>query len=469
MGKAGKERKRRRLETTHPAHPVTKVPALEASDSGDDEGLTTHEDGISSSALAVTVATLTALESQPALLRSKQCKALRIALHRLNAASTQAGVGGGTTLVGRVSDALTDGRWGDAMRLLEEMRERGVVPKLGALQRWVRDCDAVGSAEGGLDGAEEVLRVLDAVLRTSDPEMVPKPTGEDEGVVQRHPPWAPCPRRTDPTVRLDAETDYKSQFRVVSFEKGAERRTPNLHDFIMYTSVPGTIAHASESAPSVTRQNVPHVPGAFLLTDVLTPAQCTQILSATENVGFMPDAPIGSGAAAEQISVLAHNMFWLADDDILSMIFERCRPHLPPVVAPNCELRGLNSRWRVYRYVPGAVYRPHIDGAWPGSGLDPVTGNYEYDLYKDRRSKLTFLVYLNDDFEGGSTTFFTPAARTGTLDAWPVTPRTGSVLCFPHGDAKGALLHEGSRVTQGTKYIIRADVLYSLPKDAEKL
>jgi hypothetical protein len=27
----------------------------------------------------------------------------------------------------------------------------------------------------------------------------------------------------------------------------------------------------------------------------------------------------------------------------------------------------------VYRYVPGAIYRPHIDGAWPASGVDPTT------------------------------------------------------------------------------------------------
>ena len=131
-------------------------------------------------------------------------------------------------------------------------------------------------------------------------------------------------------------------------------------------------------------------------------------------------------------------------------------------------------RWRCYRYVPGAVYRPHVDGAWPGSTIDatgvaanlpppppchrpgsgqrtqlvqltpspplpparqyvrvraptytlrihstyaetafvlyptvpyvssPYTGEYHYDGFKDgRMSRLTFLVYLNDDFTGG--------------------------------------------------------------------
>lgn len=37
-------------------------------------------------------------------------------------------------------------------------------------------------------------------------------------------------------------------------------------------------------------------------------------------------------------------------------------------------LTAMNSLLQtVYRYVPGAIYRPHIDGAWPASGVDPVT------------------------------------------------------------------------------------------------
>lgn len=56
----------------------------------------------------------------------------------------------------------------------------------------------------------------------------------------------------------------------------------------------------------------------------------------------------------------------------------------------------------------GNVYRPHIDGAWPGSGLD-ADGRYLFDAYGDRWSRLTFLVYLNDNFEGGHTTYYTPS------------------------------------------------------------
>ncbi len=55
-----------------------------------------------------------------------------------------------------------------------------------------------------------------------------------------------------------------------------------------------------------------------------------------------------------------------------------------------------------------AVYRPHVDGAWPGSGLSSE-GKVLFDAFGDRWSRLTFLIYLNDGFEGGSTTFYTPS------------------------------------------------------------
>lgn len=76
--------------------------------------------------------------------------------------------------------------------------------------------------------------------------------------------------------------------------------------------------------------------------------------------------------------------------------------------------------------------------------------------------KLHQLLYLNDEFEGGETTFFMPAAREGTLNAYPVRPVMGAVAIFPHGEANGALLHEGTGVRKGAKYIIRTDVEYDV-------
>ena len=41
----------------------------------------------------------------------------------------------------------------------------------------------------------------------------------------------------------------------------------------------------------------------------------------------------------------------------------------------------------------------------------------------------------------------------------------GAVAVFPHGESRGALLHEGTGVRSGAKYVIRTDVLYDVKPD----
>ncbi|KAJ3046420.1 hypothetical protein HK097_000874 [Rhizophlyctis rosea] len=474
MGKNAKERKKRRLAAgleplaSHlPSPPPSASPSVgeKRSRTEDDfeEGVEDPDAGlglISQHDLAVTLRTLAALDKDPELLKSKAMKGLRAAVHQLHAHTST-----GNSIVARISDALSDGRWTDSLVLLAEMRYRNQVPKLGTLQRWVRDCDAARGADGGSPETRQILKVLDSILRTADPSMVPKPEGATDDPVKMHEPWVGRERASgDIEIKTapDVVQHYKSKFKVVFNEPGPARRPPNRYDATLHLSSPNTI---DLSAPTtVHRITHPTIPGCFMLQDVLTPSECSQILTAAESIGFTPDEPIG-GSAADQKSILAHNVFWLADQTILDPLLERVKPFLPTEIGGGA-LAGITARWRVYRYLPGLEYRPHIDGAWPQSGIDE-TGKYVYDLYGDRRSRLTFLVYLNDDFEGGGTTFFLPSATEGVMDGRVVTPRAGCILCFPHGDAAGSLLHEGSAVTKGKKYIIRADVLYMLPPGAK--
>lgn len=55
------------------------------------------------------------------------------------------------------------------------------------------------------------------------------------------------------------------------------------------------------------------------------------------------------------------------------------------------------------------------------------------------------------------------------MHAFPVKPSVGCALVFPHGDTDGSLLHEGSPVGEGAKYVIRTEVLYEVkPRDGQK-
>jgi hypothetical protein len=307
---------------------------------------------------------------------------------------------------------------------------------------------------------------------------------------------------------------------------GPLRRPPSGVDLNIYQLAPGTIAfdHQTRPVPPARRVDVPGLANVFLMENVLSKGDCQRLIAAAEAIGYVADA-------AEGID----NIQLYAEDSLLLPVFERCRALLPPsfgaatgaatgtgtgtgtgaatgagpgagaVGASDNKLVGINARWRFFRYYQHAVYRPHIDGAWPGSGIDPQTGSFVDDIHVGTCvSKLTFLVYLNgveeggnededgkggsdsgtgagasagasagggtgeNSFQGGSTTFYQPsAAGLGRIDARSVQPKTGAVLCFAHGDI-GSLVHEGSAVVGGTrtggavaKYVIRTDVIYT--------
>lgn len=70
------------------------------------------------------------------------------------------------------------------------MYTRRLPPKLGALQRWVRECDATSGADG-TPGDAEALRCLDLILRIAN--MAEGREGGDEpgqGIeIRRKDPW----------------------------------------------------------------------------------------------------------------------------------------------------------------------------------------------------------------------------------------------------------------------------------------
>jgi prolyl 4-hydroxylase len=88
---------------------------------------------------------------------------------------------------------------------------------------------------------------------------------------------------------------------------------------------------------------------------------------------------------------------------------------------------------QVLRYRPGQQYRPHFDAIGDS----------------DNQRVLTFLVYLNDDYEGGETEFLSTGLK--------VKGRKGDGLLFRNADSSGVLdpraQHAGLPVLAGEKYL----------------
>ena len=83
------------------------------------------------------------------------------------------------------------------------------------------------------------------------------------------------------------------------------------------------------------------------------------------------------------------------------------------------------------------------------------------DLFGDRFSQLTFLLYLDDDYDGGETSFLVGEGASTRVVS--VAVPKGWALCFFHGEHESSPLHEGSLVTRGVKRVLRSDVLYTRP------
>jgi len=98
----------------------------------------------------------------------------------------------------------------------------------------------------------------------------------------------------------------------------------------------------------------------------------------------------------------------------------------------------------ILHYAVGEEIRDHFDF------VDPNLPNYRQEIDKNGQRVLTFLVYLNDDYDGGETAF----PRLGIVHKG----RRGEGLFFvnalPNNDADLRTIHAGRPTVRGEKWVI---------------
>ena len=443
MGKAGKSRKRARRERE-----IGSLLTVDHATSGSSK--TGFADTVESSLdpidVEITETTLRQLLDNPmTLLRSPEARLIRTQAYAIVEA-----LGTGKSLIGRINDALHDNRWTDATELLRQCHN--MPPPLGSLQRWIRD---LFESSVSVTDPAIAYKVLYHILRCTGQE--PRSIYDDSSgaictPLQILPMWYSRTRRVHEDNDIRAETWVIPEVEALTIESAWRE------GMTLWSCNANVLNNESTNVAAITsRCNVPFVSGAFILNDVLTSNECDRILCVANKMGFTPEA---SYSLSDTTSQAADGVVWVVHDGLRNNLFDRVKSLLPTELCGG-NLIHLNSRWRIYRYNAGTVYRPHIDGAWNGSGI--VDGKYVSDIYDGNvTSRLTFLLYLNDDFEEGGTTFYSPSNKIDCVVAQSVAPIQGSVLCFPHGSGVEhvGLVHEGSAVTKGVKYVMRSDVLY---------
>lgn len=174
----------------------------------------------------------------------------------------------------------------------------------------------------------------------------------------------------------------------------------------------------------------------FTISDVLMAAECDEIIAASESRGY-DDAPISTaGGFVMRKDVRNNTRLMLDDPATVNRIWGKIAAFIPPQWE-GWQATGLNERIRFYRYEPGQYFAWHYDGCFRRN--------------EHEESKLTLMIYLNDDFTGGETKFSLRYPYNDIV----VKPIKGHALVFDH-----YLFHEGSAVVRGTKYVLRSDVMY---------
>jgi predicted 2-oxoglutarate/Fe(II)-dependent dioxygenase YbiX len=176
-------------------------------------------------------------------------------------------------------------------------------------------------------------------------------------------------------------------------------------------------------------------PLSFTLDGVLSPDECRSLIARIEAAGPKV-APVSRAEGPVVDLEMRNNTRVMFDDpELAALLYARVVDRVPATISGR-RVVGANERLRCYRYAAGQRFAPHYDGAFARDLLEC--------------SKLTFIVYLNEEFTGGETAML-------DLDQ-VIVPRTGRALLFQH-----AILHEGCEVTSGVKYAVRSDIMYRLP------
>ena len=160
----------------------------------------------------------------------------------------------------------------------------------------------------------------------------------------------------------------------------------------------------------------------------LTEDECSGFISFGEKEGFK-EALIQTRAEGQVMNkdVRDNDRYIFEARDLATQLWPLVKEHVPAEV-DGWFAHSLNEQFRIYRYKNGQQFKVHPDGSFKRSAHE--------------HSKITVIIYLNDNFDNGATEFVMPHQI--------IEPEAGKILLFAHGQ-----LHKGNPVPRGTKYILR--------------
>jgi hypothetical protein len=175
---------------------------------------------------------------------------------------------------------------------------------------------------------------------------------------------------------------------------------------------------------------------AFVLSNIFTKVECQDLIDIANSAGFERAKVVKGDGTVDEINTDIRNHFRTSffNTDISQFIESRINKWFPSDFKGKSFV-GISDFVRYMRYSEGEYFAPHTDTS--------------YIMPNNHQSIFSIIIYLTTDCVGGTTRFLYKGGYTD------VTPRIGQVLIFEHD-----ILHEGTTVLSGTKYVMRLDAMY---------
>ncbi len=164
----------------------------------------------------------------------------------------------------------------------------------------------------------------------------------------------------------------------------------------------------------------------------LSDRECDDLILFSEQKGYS-EADVGLKSGAKMMKNIRDNYRLIYEDEKLSKDLWAIAEATHSFIVDGKSPLGINERFRFYRYDSGQRFKRHIDGRFKRNDTE--------------ESRITFMIYLNDDYTGGETRF----------NDVVIQPRKGMALFFIHEQK-----HESIPITDGVKYVLRSDVMYNI-------
>jgi prolyl 4-hydroxylase len=176
-----------------------------------------------------------------------------------------------------------------------------------------------------------------------------------------------------------------------------------------------------------------HSLNIFSVNDFWDKEICETIIKQAENTNIFPEQETVLIQKNLEDNLDSRDDFrlFLENQELADSIYKYLNSYLDCIKIKTYKHYGVNDNFRIYKYLPGQEFKKHRDGS-------DIVSETERSLY-------SLLIYLNDNFEGGSTLF----------DNCEVKPIQGRATFFPH-----ELEHSGTLVTKGFKYVLRGNIMF---------